>query len=89
MRPGGRAYWRRRREYREAVDDTEVGIDYDAVKLMYAIDNMDRPWRDLVNEHGFTAVMQALRETSDLREARHMLFCRHKMRQEQLANTRY
>lgn len=68
-----------------ALPAEDVGVDYDATAIMQSIDMMPRAWRDLVNEHGFTAVMKVLRETADLATARRALAARHDMRQRQLA----
>jgi len=59
--------------------------DYDRDSMMITVDNLDRGWRDLVNEHGFTAVVKVRRETADISTARRMLQVRHEMRQQQLA----
>jgi hypothetical protein len=86
-RSNGRTYFRRRREHREAtVWRDEQVIDYDAAERMRAIDRLERPWRDLVNEHGYVPVVKALREASTLPKVREILRQRHENRQRQLAN---
>jgi hypothetical protein len=41
-------------------------VDYDASELMTDIDRLDRGWRDLVNEYGFTPVERLRRQGYDL-----------------------
>ena len=86
MRVGGRSYYRRRREFRAAVPPPEPQyLDYDCISRMEAIDSLSRPWRDLINEHGFAPVMAARQETASLKEARAMMQSRRERRQMQLA----
>jgi hypothetical protein len=60
--------------------------NYDRDDMMVVVDSLGREWRDLVNEHGFTAVIKARREVgADLKAATRMLQTRHAVRQRQLA----
>lgn len=87
MRAGGRSYYRRRREFRAALTPQEPrDLDYDCVGRMQAIDSLSRPWRDLINEHGFVPVVKCLQETRDIRVATRLLLERWHNRQQQLAN---
>jgi hypothetical protein len=90
MRAAGRSYWRRAREFRAAVPDTEAReLDYDCIDRMNRVDQLERPWRDLVNEHGFVAVVKCRQESRDIEEVTEMLRSRHQMRQRQLATGSY
>jgi hypothetical protein len=54
--------------------------------MMVAVDHLPREWRDLVNQHGFTAVVKVRREVGgDLDAAQRLLKARHAIRQAQLA----
>jgi hypothetical protein len=61
---------RRRRELNRALNSAPVeyraDLDYEPSAIMDTIDQMDPYVRGLVNEHGFSPVMKALRETQDL-----------------------
>jgi hypothetical protein len=89
--PASRQLHRRRRELNLALDaapnEYRPDLDYDREResIMDTIDQMDPEWRALVNEHGFTPVVKALRSTDDLDQARKILAERHQLRQAQLA----
>ena len=99
MRRGGRLYWRsvRMREralaaqplrssndrFWDALDD-----DYDRHDMMAKIDSLPLGWRMLINEHGFTPVMQARSFSTDIRQAELMMKQRHDYRQQQIAEGR-
>jgi hypothetical protein len=68
-------------------DDPET--EYDRIGMMMKIDVLDRAWRDLINEHGFTAVVHCWESTSDPKAAARMFKARHEYRQRELANARY
>jgi len=55
----------------KAFDAQSYG--HDPAALMYQIDSLPRPWRDLVNDFGFSATMNVMRQTSGLGEARSAL----------------
>lgn len=87
MRRGGRSYFRKLRELRAAVAEQDNReLDYDCIDRMSKVDSLDRPWRDLVNEHGFVPVVKCLRDSHDLAAVTRMLKSRHEFRQRQLAN---
>lgn len=97
MRPGGRLYWRqvRQRERSLAVrplgsNDYRGDLDdnYDRRDIMAKIDSLPMGWRLLVNEHGFTAVMQARQFSTDIRDVERMMKRRHEYRQQELAEGR-
>lgn len=90
MRRGGRLYWRgvRQRE-RTAPVVREVyrgELDYDRDDIMAKIDSLPMGWRILINEHGFTPVMQARQYSTDIRVVEKMMRQRWMQRQSQLAN---
>ena len=89
MRAGGRLYWRRVRERERSISAAPLEcrneLDYDRDSIMETFDFLDQPWRDLINEHGFTPVIKARRETSDIVKATKMMKQRHAFRQQQLA----
>jgi len=74
-----------RPRWSDIPEEPDEDPDYDRDSMMIAVDMLDRGWRDLVNEHGFTAVVKVWRETANLDLARRMLQARHEMRQQQLA----
>ena len=83
---GGRSYWKKIRQFRESIpEEDNRELDYDCVSRMDAVDAFERPWRDLINEHGYVPVVKCLRETRDIRIATKMLKSRHEIRQQQLA----
>lgn len=67
-------------------EDTEA---YDRLGMMMKIDALDRAWRDLINEHGYTAVVHCWETSHDPKAAARMLKMRHELRQRELANARY
>lgn len=83
---------RRRRDHRPRWSDIpecpDDDPDYDRDDMMVRIDAMEPAWRDLVNEHGFTAVLRCLMETRDVRVATIMLEGRRHRRQIDLAEGR-
>ena len=92
----GRQFWRNQRddhrlrwfEIPEDPDPDTVGDDYDRLGMMMKIDTLDQPWRDLINEHGFTPVIKLMFETS-IEGARVALDRRREMRQRELAHGSY
>jgi hypothetical protein len=84
-----RQIYRRRRELHRALEAAPIEhrseLDYDALEIMESIDNMPTEYRALVNEHGFTPVVKALRETTELDRVKRILAERHRSRQQQLA----
>lgn len=94
----GRAYWRNQRddhrlrwfEVPEEPDpDADNADDYDRLGMMMKIDTLDQPWRDLINEHGFTPVIKLMFEVRDVEQATQALNRRREMRQSQLAHGSY
>lgn len=69
-------------------DDDDVDA-YDRLGMMMKIDTLDRAWRDLINEHGYTAVVHCWESTNEPKVAARMLKMRHQLRQRELANARY
>lgn len=68
-------------------DDGEP--EYDLIGMMMKIDTLEKPWRDLINEYGYTAVVHCWESTSNPKAAAVMLRQRHENRQRELANARY
>lgn len=71
----GREYWRRRNAYAAhriprwsdiPEDDPPA---YDRFGMMMKIDGLDRAWRDLVNEYGFSWVLKAMQGGHDPKSA--------------------
>lgn len=85
MRPLSREQRRRQRRYRQAVDQTEWPLDYDAAVRMRQIDALPREWRDLINEYGLTPVAQAMDETRSPISAAVMMRKRRERMQMQIA----
>jgi hypothetical protein len=76
----------RRPRWFQIPEDPDHEPNYDRDDMMVMVDGLGREWRDLVNEHGFTAVIKTRREVgADLQAATRMLRQRHDMRQRQLA----
>lgn len=81
----GRAYFRRRRaiendphrprwfEVPEDPDPDDDPPEYDRFGMMMKIDQMEKPWRDLINEHGFSWAMKAKADGLDPKSAAHWL----------------
>lgn len=81
MQRVGREYWRRRNAYaahhiprwqdipEDPDPDEGDGPDYDRFGMMMKIDSMERPWRDLINEYGFSWVMKAIANGSSPQSA--------------------
>ena len=92
MRRGGRLYWRRVRERERtasvAPNEYRGELDYDRIDIMDKIDSLPMGWRMLINEHGFTPVMQARQAATDIRAVEQMMQRRHAYRQQQLAEGR-
>lgn len=92
MRRGGRLYWRRVRERerttRVAPNEYRGELDYDRNDIMAKIDSLPMGWRMLINEHGFTPVMQARQVSTDIRDVEAMMKRHHEWRQQQLAEGR-
>lgn len=99
MRAGGRLYWRRIRErersasrvrveYRSDLDYDEYrsDLDYERIDIMEKIDSLPMGWRLLINEHGFTPVMQARQYSSDINVVEKLMKQRWRSRQQQLAD---
>jgi len=98
MRRGGRLYWRSirlrerslagrplaRNEYRDDLDYRDV----DRHDIMAKIDSLPLGWRMLINEHGFTPVMQARQVSTNIVDVERMMQRRHAYRQQQLAEGR-
>ncbi|MDI1265604.1 MAG: hypothetical protein PS018_20345 [bacterium] len=94
----GRLYWRSIRlrerglasrplganEYRDDLDYRDI----DRGEIMDKHDGMALGWRMLINEHGFTPVMQARQRSTDINEVEKMLQRRHAYRQQELAEGR-
>lgn len=94
----GRLYWRSirqrerslaarplaRNEYRDDLDYRDI----DRSDIMDKIDSLPFGWRMLINEHGFTPVMQARQVSTDIRAVEQMMNRRHAYRQQQLAEGR-
>lgn len=57
----------------EEVDPDDDDGDYDRFGMMMKIDTFDRAWRDLINEYGFTHVLNFMQQTSDANRAADML----------------
>jgi hypothetical protein len=55
--------------------------------LMTAIDSLPKPWRALVHEYGFKAVMQCREEDKSLEDADDALWAQRSSRQAQWLNT--
>lgn len=89
MRRGGRLYWRKVRERERtapaARNEYRGELDYDRADIMEKIDSLPMGWRMLINEHGFTPVMQARRYSTDIRTVERMMRERHAWRQRELA----
>lgn len=97
MRRGGRQYWRSVRlrerslvsrplgsnDYRGDIDDA-----YDRADIMAKIDSLPMGWRMLINEHGFTPVMQARSWSTDINHVQFMMIRRHEYRQQEIAEGR-
>ena len=94
----GRLYWRSirlrerslaalplgRNEYRD-----DLGYrDIDRNDIMAKIDSLPMGWRMLINEHGFTPVMQARQLSTDINVVERMMKQRHAYRQSELAEGR-
>lgn len=76
----------RRPRWFQIPEEPDNEPNYDRDDMMVAVDSLAREWRDLVNEHGFTAVVKARREVGvDIDAATRMLKARHAMRQRQFA----
>lgn len=73
----------------EPDPDDEDADAYDRLGMMMKIDTLDQAWRDLINEHGYTAVVHCWESTHDPLVAARMLKTRHDLRQRELANARY
>lgn len=73
----------------EPEPDASCEDDYDRIGMMMKIDALDRAWRDLINEHGYTAVVHCWESTYDPKIAARMLKQRHAYRQQELATARY
>jgi hypothetical protein len=62
MRFGGRLYWRRVRERERlaphGAEEWRGELDYERDDIMAKVDSMPMGWRLLINEYGFTPVMQ-------------------------------
>lgn len=69
----GRAHWRRERKYGpdhrprwwQVPEEPDEDADYDRFGMMFKVDTMERAWRDLINEYGFAAVMNARGRVGD------------------------
>lgn len=85
LRPLSRQQRRRQRQYRSAIDPTEWPLDYDAAQRMIVVDALPKGWRDLINEHGLTPVLQALEETKSVKLATKFMRERRDRRQMQIA----
>jgi hypothetical protein len=72
----------------EAPSEDCAGLDYDQIEIMDKVDSLPMGWRMLINEHGFTAVMQARQYTTDIKIVEKMMNQRREMRQKQLAEGR-
>lgn len=96
MMRASRSYWRRRRRFERndrprwsdipeeaeiSFDDDDLTEDYDRLGMMMKIDAMPRVWRDLVNEHGFTPVINAMARTNDVAAVKGSLELRRERRQ--------
>lgn len=57
----------------EEADPDHEASDYDRFGMMMKVDGYERPWRDLINEYGFTHVLNCMRHTSDANRAADML----------------
>lgn len=95
MRRGGRSYWRmvRLRERNMAArplapNEYRGENDYDRADIMAKVDSLSMGWRMLINQHGFTPVMQARNYSTDIAIVEKMMNQRHEIRQEQLAKGR-
>lgn len=70
-------------DYRGDIDD-----DYDRADIMAKIDSLPMGWRMLINEHGFTPVMQARSYSTEINAVEKMMQRRHAYRQQELAEGR-
>lgn len=57
--------------------------------LMSIIDGLPKPWRALVHEYGFKAVMQCREEGNSLEDAEDALWMQRSSRQAQWLSTNY
>lgn len=93
MHRGGRLYWRRVRQLERCAPrvrhEYRAELDYDRNDIMAKIDSLPMGWRILINEFGFTPVMQARQYSTDIRVVEKMMAQRWQKRQQQLANARY
>lgn len=94
MRRGGRLYWRSVRMRERGLASRPLGSDdcrgdlddaYDRRDMMAKIDSLPMGWRMLINEHGFTPVMQARQVSTDIRDVQFMMIRRHEYRQQEIA----
>jgi hypothetical protein len=88
----GRAYWRRKHALELQPRPAPVyreELDYDRLDIMDKIDSLKPGWRMLINEHGFTPVMKALKYSSDINVVERMMQQRHAARQQDLAEGRF
>lgn len=57
--------------------------DYDRLGMMMRIDGLDRAWRDLINEYGFSRVMSLMGDGYQVKSAARLLAARRQSEQGQ------
>ncbi|EJN14741.1 hypothetical protein PMI42_01715 [Bradyrhizobium sp. YR681] len=93
-----RSLTRRRRErffnddrprWQDIPEEPEVDLDddspeaYDRLGMMMKIDGMDRAWRDLINEYGFSRVVSLMGDGHQAKSAAKLLADRRRREQGQ------